>query len=89
MDTLDRLAKMAGRLDERIIGLFEKRMSLTREAAGYKKKHGIRADKKKADIGGIVTDTACDIEVIEYTEGLIMYIHAVSKKLESKILKKK
>ena len=48
----------------------------------------MRIQKSQKDVVGIVTDFACDIEAIEYTEGLVMYIHTVSKKLERKIIKK-
>lgn len=87
MDKLDRLEKRKDRLDERMIDLFEKRMSLVKKAAKYKKRRDIKHNKSNAT--DIVTSIACNTQTIEYAEGLIKYIYEVSKKLEHKILKNK
>lgn len=88
MDKLNLFAGKINGIDAKMIALFEQRMSFVKKAAEYKVKHDIKPEKKanNAQIVDKVTSTACDTEVIEYTEGLIMYLYSASKKYQRKII---
>lgn len=89
MDTLNRWQKKIDKIDVNILMLFEQRMGILRRSAQYKKRHGIKLDKKSD--GGViekVTKNACDTEVIAYTEGLFDYLHNVSLKYQCGVMKK-
>ena len=76
------------KIDERIICLFEKRMGLTKEVAYYKNKFDLKVKDYRNDVVKKVTGRVCNIEIIEYTEELMMFIACVSEKYKQKLIKK-
>ena len=91
MDTLERWSRKIDRMDENMIALFEQRMAIVKRSAEYRKRHGLKADngRNDSDIVDKVTRSSCDAEVIEYTEGLIMYLQNTSKEYQRSIMKRK
>lgn len=86
-----KLVKMAYEidvLDYKIVRLFEQRMCVVKAQAEFRAQHDmLPKEKKKRQYVQIVektTSTACDTEVIPYTEGLIQYILTVAQKFYRK-----
>lgn len=92
MKKLEMYDKQIDTLDVKIVRLFEQRMCTVKKKALYRKKHDMIPPPKKkrlhAQIVQKATETACDTEVIAYTEGLIQYILTVSEKFFRKNRKK-
>ncbi len=90
MDKLKSYVRNIDIIDAKIINLFEQRMSLTKKAAEYKAKAGIKRDKKinSLQIVDKVTSNACDTQVIEYTEGLVMYLYNASRQYSRCLIKR-
>jgi len=89
MDRLDKWSRDLGRIDKKMMFLFESRMDIVRRSAEYKKRHGLKIDKDHE--GNIVEKTtrgACDAEIIEYTEGLLAYLHNAAKKYQCCVIKR-
>jgi chorismate mutase len=88
MDPLTRWSRETDKIDYKILKLFERRMVFVRRSAEYKKKHGLKLDKKSED-GVIekVTKGSCDANVLLYTEGLFNYMHKASLNYQCNIIK--
>ncbi|MGI5848773.1 MAG: chorismate mutase [Christensenellales bacterium] len=86
---LDNLTHRIDLIDKKIVELFEKRMDIVKKIAVYKKKHGLKIEKKQydSDIIDKVTSRACDTEIIGYTEGLMIYLDTVSKKYQCRVVR--
>lgn len=91
MDKLKPYKSKIDSIDAKMIALFEHRMSFVKEEAQYKAKHDIKPDKKiqSSHIVEVVTSNACDTQVIEYTEGLLLYLYDAAKKYQHRIVKRK
>lgn len=90
-DALKQFARRLDRMDRKIISLFEKRMYIVKKATQYEKKHNIKPSKKCLDCDAVdmVTSGACDIEVMKYTERLMLNITDASKRYQRELIKKK
>jgi chorismate mutase len=89
MDSLEKWSRDIDVIDNKILTLFEQRMGLVRKSAEYKKKHGLKPDKKSE--GGVtekVTKGSCDADSLVYAEGLFTYLHNASVKYECGIMKR-
>ncbi len=88
MDSLDKWMNEIDCIDERILGLFEKRMDIVRDSAEYKKRHGFKKDNKAhgGDIKNKVKDRAAP-EISEYAEELVKCLLNISSKYEQRIMK--
>lgn len=89
MKRLEKYAQKIEDLDVQIVRLFEQRMCTVKKITEYRATHDLLPKEKKTNFHEAVvrkaTEAACDTEVIEYTEGLIMYMMTVAKKFSRKI----
>lgn len=90
MDSLDKWMNELDFIDDRILGLFEKRMDIVRSSAEYKKRHGFRKDSKAhyTDIKENVKNKT-DPEISAYAEELITCLYNTSNRYETRIIKQK
>lgn len=89
MDSIEKWSRDIDRIDRKIIFLFENRMDIIRRSAEYKKRHGLKTDKRYD--GNVVEKTTtgvCDAEIIEYAEGLLLYLNSAANKYQCYIIKR-
>jgi len=79
------------KLDYQIVRLFEQRMCTVKKLAQFYRIHDLlpkRKRKKALPIVERTTNTACDTEVIAYTEGLVIYMLTAQEKFYRQCLKR-
>ena len=78
-------------LDYKIVRLFEQRMCLMKKTAQYYNQHDlekkIKVRRKPLPIVEKTTSSACDTEVIAYTEGLMIFMLTAAEKFFKQCLK--
>lgn len=93
MDKQENYQYKIDELDYKIVRLFEQRMCVMKELAKYHKKHDLEPRRKRRKeplpIVQKTTETACDTEVIAYTEGLMMFMLTAGENFYRKCLKNK
>lgn len=88
MDKLKKYRRKTEAIERQMVGLLEKRMNIVAKAAAYKWEFGLLTSKGKKEERVInkAASLACEIDQVEYTEGLIKYLEDISVKYESKII---
>ncbi len=87
MDRLKIYTQKIDALDREMVRLLEKRMNIVSAAAAYKWEYGLitRLKKKEERVIEKAAALACEVDQVEYTEGLIKYLEDISMKYETKI----
>lgn len=93
MDNQEKYQNKIDELDYKIVRLFEKRMCIMKKLAEYHKMHDLEPRRKRRKeplpIVEKTTETACDTEVIAYTEGLMIFMLTAGENFYKKCLKNK
>jgi len=88
MDALDRWQKRIDKIDEKILALFERRMQIVKLTARYKKRHGLKPDKKSGGAAEKAAKNARDAGVTAYAEGLYNFLRDASQRYQLDVMKK-
>ena len=89
MDRLKKYDAQTRALDRKIVKLLEKRMNIVGEAAAYKWRYGLATPKAKTEERVIekAASLACEIDLVEYSEGLIQFMEDIALKYETKVFR--
>jgi chorismate mutase len=88
MDKLKNYRRKIDAVDRKMVLLLEKRMNIVAIAAAYKWEQGVATSRERKEERVIdkAASLACEIDQVEYTEGLIEYLEDISLKYEAKIV---